>query len=80
MILFVWFQIFEYVTVLNSLESRKGRKQLDINNVLYWFKNARAAQKRTECRKISNPVLNGGGGGGGGGSNKNANILKIPLG
>ena len=53
---------------------------MDINNVLYWFKNARAAQKRTECRKISNPVLNGGGGGGGGGSNKNANILKIPLG
>lgn len=43
-------QIQQYVTELNSLESRRGRKPLDVNNVVYWFKNARAAQKRAESR------------------------------
>lgn len=41
-----------YVKELNSLESRRGRKLLDINNVVYWFKNARAAQKRAETRNV----------------------------
>ncbi|KAK6618502.1 hypothetical protein RUM43_013695 [Polyplax serrata] len=64
-------QIYEYVGELNALESRKGRKQLNVNNVLYWFKNARAAQKRTECRKLS----------GNSAANANrGNVLKIPLG
>lgn len=39
-------QIQEYVRILNNLESRRGRKPLDVNNVVYWFKNARAAAKR----------------------------------
>lgn len=43
-------QIQSYVLQLNSLESRRGRKPLDVNNVVYWFKNARAAQKRAEMR------------------------------
>ncbi|KAL5285657.1 dve-1 family protein [Megaselia abdita] len=43
-------QIQTYVVQLNSLESRRGRKPLDVNNVVYWFKNARAAQKRAEIR------------------------------
>lgn len=43
-------QIQSYVIQLNSLESRRGRKPLDVNNVVYWFKNARAAQKRAETR------------------------------
>lgn len=43
-------QIQSYVLQLNSLESRRGRKPLDVNNVVYWFKNARAAQKRAELR------------------------------
>lgn len=43
-------QIQTYVAQLNSLESRRGRKPLDVNNVVYWFKNARAAQKRAETR------------------------------
>lgn len=43
-------QIQSYVVQLNSLESRRGRKPLDVNNVVYWFKNARAAQKRAETR------------------------------
>ena len=46
-------QIQQYVKELNSLESRRGRKPLDINNVVYWFKNARAAQKRAEIRSLS---------------------------
>lgn len=40
------YQIQQYVKELNQLESRKGRKPLDINNIVYWFKNARAAYKR----------------------------------
>lgn len=43
-------QIQSYVFQLNSLDSRRGRKPLDVNNVVYWFKNARAAQKRAELR------------------------------
>lgn len=43
-------QIQSYVVQLNALESRRGRKPLDVNNVVYWFKNARAAQKRAEMR------------------------------
>lgn len=46
-------QIQRYVAELNSLESRRGRKPLDVNNVVYWFKNARAAQKRAETRGIN---------------------------
>ncbi|KAK0095419.1 hypothetical protein PV326_008426 [Microctonus aethiopoides] len=46
-------QIQRYVSELNSLESRRGRKPLDVNNVVYWFKNARAAQKRAETRGIN---------------------------
>lgn len=45
-------QIQAYVVQLNSLESRRGRKPLDVNNVVYWFKNARAAQKRAENRSV----------------------------
>ncbi|XP_075237468.1 SATB1_N and homeodomain domain-containing protein dve [Lycorma delicatula] len=45
-------QIQQYVKELNSLESRRGRKPLDVNNVVYWFKNARAAQKRAEVRSL----------------------------
>ena len=35
---------------LNSLDSRRGRRALDVNNVIYWFKNTRAAVKRTEMK------------------------------
>ncbi|XP_063218834.1 uncharacterized protein LOC134529059 isoform X2 [Bacillus rossius redtenbacheri] len=45
-------QIHHYVKELNGLESRRGRKPLDVNNVVYWFKNARAAQKRAELRSV----------------------------
>ena len=43
-------QVEDYVKTLNSLESRKGKKPLDINNVIYWFKNTRAAVKRAQTK------------------------------
>jgi homeobox domain-containing protein len=52
-------QIQTYVVQLNSLESRRGRKPLDVNNVVYWFKNARAAQKRAETRGSVHSLSNG---------------------
>lgn len=39
-----------YVKELNSLPSRRSRKLLEIHNLCYWFKNARAAYKRAELR------------------------------
>ena len=39
-------QMLHYLSVLNSLESRKGRRPLDLTNIIYWFKNARAAHRR----------------------------------
>lgn len=51
--LFLYSKIHHYVSELNNLESRKGRKPLDVNNVVYWFKNARAAQKRAEVRGMN---------------------------
>ena len=41
-------QVEEYVAILNSLDSRRGKKPLDVNNVIYWFKNTRAAVKRAQ--------------------------------
>ena len=43
-----------YVQELNELESRRGRKPLDVSNLVYWFKNARAAYKRAEVRSNNN--------------------------
>lgn len=39
-----------YVKELNSLPSRQSRKLLEVHNLCYWFKNARAAYKRAEQR------------------------------
>ena len=50
-----WFQdnqhpprelMIRYLEELNSLDSRKGRRPLDLTNIIYWFKNARAAHRR----------------------------------
>lgn len=58
-------QIQEYVRILNNLESRRGRKPLDVNNVVYWFKNSRAAAKRSPGSRLglngqNSQQLNGG--------------------
>ena len=39
-------QMVRYMSELNNLDSRKGRRPLDLTNIIYWFKNARAAQRR----------------------------------
>ena len=39
-------QMLHYLGELNSLDSRKGRRPLDLTNIIYWFKNARAAHRR----------------------------------
>ncbi|XP_074657006.1 uncharacterized protein LOC141910186 isoform X2 [Tubulanus polymorphus] len=44
-------QMLRYLHELNALESRRGRKPLDLTNIIYWFKNARAAQRRA-CRNL----------------------------
>ena len=44
-------QVEEYVAILNSLDSRRGKKPLDVNNVIYSFKNTRAAVKRAQVEK-----------------------------
>ena len=38
-------QMLQFLHELN-MESRRGRKPLDLTNIIYWFKNARAAQRR----------------------------------
>lgn len=43
-----------YVRELNSLASRQSRKLLEVHNLCYWFKNARAAYKRAEIRVKKN--------------------------
>ena len=48
-------QLQLYVQELNELDSRRGRKPLDVSNLVYWFKNARAAYKRAEVRNHSEP-------------------------
>ena len=40
-------QMVRYTALLNSLECRAGRRPLDPNNIVYWFKNARAAHRRS---------------------------------
>jgi len=32
------------------IDLRRGRKALEVNNVIYWFKNTRAAVKRSEAK------------------------------
>ena len=39
-------QMIGYLTELNRLDSRAGKKPLDLTNIIYWFKNARAAHRR----------------------------------
>ncbi len=39
-------QMMVFLGELNGLESRRGRKPLDLTNIIYWFKNARAATRR----------------------------------
>lgn len=51
-------QLQLFVQELNELDSRRGRKPLDVSNLVYWFKNARAAYKRAEVRNNQNESSN----------------------
>ena len=42
-------QMSSYVDELNNLPTRLGKK-LDISNIIYWFKNARAAYRRAKSK------------------------------
>ncbi|CAD5114183.1 DgyrCDS3326 [Dimorphilus gyrociliatus] len=46
-------QMTTFLDELNSLESRKGRKPLDLTNIVYWFKNTRAAMKRSQNKYMT---------------------------
>ncbi|XP_013402132.1 uncharacterized protein LOC106167804 [Lingula anatina] len=39
-------QMEAYVAKLNSLPTRYGKRPLDVTNIMYWFKNLRAARRR----------------------------------
>ena len=43
-------QVEQFTHILNSAPSRHGRPKLDVHNIIYWFKNTRAAMRRTELR------------------------------
>ena len=38
--------MIHYLEELNYLDARKERRPLDLTNIIYWFKNARAAHRR----------------------------------
>ena len=44
-------QVEQYTDILNSAPSRMGRPKLDVHNIIYWFKNTRAALRRAETRQ-----------------------------
>ena len=43
-------QVEQYTRRLNSAGCRAGRPKLDPHNIVYWFKNTRAALRRAETR------------------------------
>ena len=45
-------QVEQYTEILNSAPSRVGRPRLDVHNIIYWFKNTRAALRRAESRQM----------------------------
>ncbi|KAK3724585.1 hypothetical protein RRG08_036562 [Elysia crispata] len=55
-------QMLRYMHELNGLESRRGRRPLDLTNIIYWFKNARAAQRRA-CKALDDSLDDPGGAG-----------------
>ena len=45
-------KVENYTHILNSSPPRLGRPKLDVHNIIYWFKNTRAAQRRAELRQL----------------------------
>lgn len=49
-------QMQYFMEELNVYRAGRNRKPLEINNIIYWFKNSRAAQKKYEQRALSGPI------------------------
>ena len=50
-------KVEHYTNILNSAAGRAGRPKLDVHNIIYWFKNTRAALRRAEIRAVRAPSL-----------------------
>ena len=48
----VFVEVEHYTNILNTAPGRAGRPKLDVHNIIYWFKNTRAALRRAEIRQI----------------------------
>ncbi|KAF0296760.1 hypothetical protein FJT64_005847 [Amphibalanus amphitrite] len=49
-------QMQYFMEELNFYRGGRNRKPLEINNIIYWFKNSRAAQKKFEQRAQNGPA------------------------
>ena len=54
----VFVEVEHFTTILNSAPGRDGRPKLDVHNIIYWFKNTRAALRRAEIRQMRSPTFN----------------------
>ena len=54
----VFVEVEHFTTILNSAPGRDGRPKLDVHNIIYWFKNTRAALRRAEIRQIRSSTFN----------------------
>ena len=48
----VFVEVEHFTNILNTAPGRAGRPKLDVHNIIYWFKNTRAALRRAEIRQI----------------------------
>ena len=48
----VYVEVEHFTNILNTAPGRAGRPKLDVHNIIYWFKNTRAALRRAELRQI----------------------------
>ena len=54
--MYFYLQAEEYTDILNSLEYREKKRRLEPANIIYWFKNTRAALRRAEVKTNLNQV------------------------
>ena len=54
----VFVEVEHYTHILNTATGRAGRPKLDVHNIIYWFKNTRAALRRAEIRQIRSSTFN----------------------
>ncbi len=47
------YQAEEYTETLNGLECRQAKRRLETANIIYWFKNTRAATRRAEAKSAA---------------------------